>query len=61
MTVRLWVNDVDYGTMSEKAGRMYAEVAQQHGDICRLEPVGEDAPDFLPKEDGSNRNCANWP
>jgi len=45
--IRLWVNDVDYGTMSDKAGQMYAEVAQRYGDICRLEPVGEDAPDFL--------------
>jgi|KBSMisStandDraft_5_1062788.scaffolds.fasta_scaffold71353_2 hypothetical protein len=47
MMTRLWVNDVDYGTMSEKAGRLYAEVAQRYGDICRLEPVDEDAPDFL--------------
>jgi hypothetical protein len=47
--IRLWVNDVDYGTMSERAGRMYAEVASKNGDVCRFEPVDVNAPEFLPR------------
>jgi hypothetical protein len=34
--VRLWVNDEDYGTMTERA--------------VRAEPVADDAPDFLPHD-----------
>ena len=48
--VRLWVNEEDYGTMSESAALSYRKihVAKYPNEPIRIEPVPDDAPVFLP-------------
>jgi hypothetical protein len=47
--VRLWVNDEDYGTMTEKTADLYLQVhlARYPEEPVRIEPVADDAPAFL--------------
>jgi hypothetical protein len=51
--VRVWVNDDDFGTMSERAANLFTE---QSNAMCpeakvRLEVVADNAPVFLPREE----------
>lgn len=50
--VRLWVGEEDYGTMSEAAANAYIEVNRERRpeESCRVEPVEDDAPTFLPED-----------
>ncbi len=53
--VRLWVGGEDYGTMSEKAANLYKIEHARMGETetIRTETVPDDAPKFLPVEDGT--------
>ncbi len=53
--VRLWVGGEDYGTMSEKAANLYKIEHARMGETetIRIETVSDDAPKFLPVEDGT--------
>lgn len=48
--VRLWINDKDYGTMSEEAAESYLEIHRTlyPDEPYRVEPVSDDAETFLP-------------
>jgi hypothetical protein len=44
---RLWDGDEDFGTATEKAARMWLEVALKYNPDAHIEPVDANAPVFL--------------
>ena len=51
--VRLWVNGEDFGTMSERAARLYVQIAikgEGGSELVMAETVDPGAPLFLPPE-----------
>ncbi len=53
MTVRLWVDDKDYGAVSERAAEMFVSIHKDRypEQSVLVEVVADDAPTFLPGEE----------